>query len=96
MRLVGVLDESRFSRRKPISPEGGSLSDEQLLAIERARGEGEVRLRLHLQSTLLAPPPNVFPVRRNRRQSPSRWLDGNNYSTRHKWRSVSLFASGAR
>lgn len=39
-----------------------SLSDEQLIALERARGEGDIVLRLKLQATLLPPFEGVHPI----------------------------------
>jgi len=39
-----------------------SLSDEQLIALERARGEGDIALSLKLQATLLRPPDGVHPT----------------------------------
>lgn len=51
------------------SPSGTELSfsvtEEQLIAIERARGENYVRLRVDLQTTLLAPAVGVVPVQFN-------------------------------
>lgn len=40
-----------------------SLSDDQLVAIERNRPNGDIRLTLDLQFTLLSPPPRTYPVR---------------------------------
>ncbi|MBL6280112.1 hypothetical protein JMF97_28520 [Micromonospora fiedleri] len=39
-----------------------SLTDDQLVSLERARGRDDVVLRLKLQATLLAPPDGVHPV----------------------------------
>lgn len=38
------------------------LSDEQLIALERARGEGDIALKLKLQATLLTPYEDVHPI----------------------------------
>lgn len=39
-----------------------SLTDDQIICLERARGQGDVVLRLKLQATLLAAPGGVHPV----------------------------------
>lgn len=39
-----------------------SLTDDQLICLERDRGQGDLALRLKLQATLLAPPDGVHPV----------------------------------
>lgn len=55
-----------------------SLSDEQLIALERARGEGDIVLTLKLQATLLPPYEGVHPITAEEisfRISGTRWLE---------------------
>lgn len=55
-----------------------SLSDEQLIALERARGEGDIVLQLMLQATLLPPYEDVHPTASDQatlRIPRSRWLE---------------------
>ncbi|GGJ89699.1 hypothetical protein GCM10010123_19380 [Pilimelia anulata] len=55
-----------------------SLTDDQLISLERARGQDDVVLRLKLQATLLAPPDGVHPVAHEElpvRISRSRWSE---------------------
>lgn len=54
------------------------VTDDQLIALERARGEGDVALRLKLQASLLGVGPTVYPVPQEEvslRIPPSRWLE---------------------
>lgn len=55
-----------------------SLSDDQLIAMDGARGDGDVVLRLDLQATLLGADPSVYPVNRQQAQfriPRSMWLE---------------------
>ncbi|MEV4201094.1 hypothetical protein [Micromonospora globbae] len=55
-----------------------SLIDDQLVALERARGQDDVVLRLKFQATLLAPPDGVHPVTSEELQvriPRTRWLE---------------------
>lgn len=55
-----------------------SLSDEQLIALERARGEGDIVLKLELQATLLTPYEDVHPITATQTEfyiSSSRWFE---------------------
>lgn len=55
-----------------------SMSDDQLIALERARGEDDLVLRLKLQATLLRPEPEVYPVADEEasvRLHRARWLE---------------------
>lgn len=55
-----------------------SLSDEQLIALERARGEDDIVLDLKLQATLLPPYEGVHPITAEEttfRISRTRWLE---------------------
>jgi len=55
-----------------------SLSDEQLIALERARGEDDIVLNLKLQATLLPPYEGVHPITVEEatfRISRARWLE---------------------
>lgn len=55
-----------------------SLTDDQLICLERAREGGDVSLRLKLQATLLAPPEGGHPVAHEElpvRISRARWLE---------------------
>lgn len=55
-----------------------SLSDEQLIALERARGEDDIVLNLKLQATLLPPYEGVHPITAEEttfRISRTRWLE---------------------
>jgi hypothetical protein len=54
------------------------LSDDQLIALERSRGEGDVSLQLKLQGTLLGAKPDVYPIANEDtpyRIQRSRWLE---------------------
>lgn len=54
------------------------LSDDQLIALERARGEDDLSLVLNLQAVLLAGVPDVHPVATNQfrlRIARARWVD---------------------
>lgn len=55
-----------------------SLTDDQLICLERARGQNDVVLRLKLQATLLSPPDGVHPVAHEElsvRILSTRWLE---------------------
>ena len=55
-----------------------SLTDDQLICLERARGQDDMALRLKLQATLLTPPDGVHPVAHEEvpvRIPRTRWLE---------------------
>lgn len=55
-----------------------SLTDDQLLCLERIRGQNDVVLRLKLQATLIAPPEGIHPLAHEElpvRIARTRWLE---------------------
>ncbi len=55
-----------------------STADEQLIALDHARGDGEFSLVLHLQLTLLGPSAEIYPIRDTQvsvRVPRGRWLE---------------------
>ena len=65
MRWLGsLMPQTLILRGYPVPSEelAIDLPDHQLIAIEDARGEGDLRLTVKLQGALLRPGPDVHPV----------------------------------
>jgi hypothetical protein len=61
--LAGLEPQVVVIRGYPVSEElVFSVSDDELIAVERARGDGDVGIIVKLQTTLLSPPEGVHPV----------------------------------
>lgn len=66
-----------------------SFTDDQLMSLERARGQDDVVLRLKLQATLLAPPNGVHPVTQEElpvRIPRTRWVELLDQAGTEVWR----------